>query len=86
MNNEEEVEFALKERDYRAIYRKQFDDEAYLITSIRYSENQSEIVEPETKSYRDEFLDVLDANGVDIHTPKDSDDGKWHFILPVTGA
>jgi len=83
MYSEEEIPAALRFRDHRALFQKQMDDEAELITEIQYNNYSDEITKPDTKKYRDWFLDELDGNGIDVRFPENSDDSKWHFILPA---
>ncbi|WP_338231017.1 hypothetical protein [Lactiplantibacillus paraxiangfangensis] len=83
MYNEDEIPAALRFRDHYSLLQKKMDDESELISVIKFSNYTSEIIKPETKKYRDWFLDELDGNGIDVRFPEDSDDGKWHFILPA---
>lgn len=82
MYNEDQVEYALKQRRRQVAW----DNEKELLTEIQYTTTKAVIIKAGSKIYSQEFLDALETYGVTVFKSENMSDGKWQFVLPKLGS
>lgn len=82
MYNESEIEAALTFRNYRTAIEQLRDNETELLTTIKFTGSNREFTKPGDNKYSQGFLEALVNHSIYYREPKNSEDGKWHFMIP----